>query len=140
MHRFLIKDGQGFERDFGAGSHNAAAFAKKNVGSSAVIALHGNDSYWMLPEHVEYFSRTIGKMKVVSTAVKMLAEKAEAKATADREYLNWLTTNKTDGRKAKHKKFGLGDIVGESEEAFTIVFPGQKKELRVAKNFVDVVA
>jgi hypothetical protein len=43
-----------------------------------------------------------------------------------------------DGRKVRHAKLGLGDVVAEDETTVTAIFVGQKKPTKIMKSFVEV--
>lgn len=140
MHKFLIKDGVGYERDFGAGSHRAAAFAKKHVGPAAVVASSGKDYFWFLPDHEDHFSDLVGPFKIVSTAATMLSYKKERDATARRTRLADALNDSTDNRRARHPKFGEGTVTGEDARSYTVVFPNQSKPLRLIKSAIEIIA
>lgn len=141
MHKFLIKDGQGFERDFGGGSTNAAAFARKVIGSTAVVSKIGKDTFWFNPEHKDYFSNLVGsELTILNTAQKILSAKKEAKK-AD-ETKNTETLMERAGESAyrvSHAKFGLGTVIKEDALVLVVVFDGQSKPRRIQPDFVERV-
>lgn len=140
MHKFLIKDAVGYERDFGNPSR-AASFAQRTVGKRAVIAVSPDrkTSFWMLPEHAEYFAKLNGPFTVVNTASEILDNAKNQKATRDQSSKSAALASCGNKRIGLHPKFGEGAITGETATAYTVVFPSQKKPLRIAKSAILII-
>lgn len=132
MHKFLIKDAAGFERDFGAPAA-AAEFAKKVIGRDAVCAIKGNDVLWMAADQVEYFQAIAGGFEVVNSVASIRAAKSAQKDEAQAKSNAFFIAKAGEtARRVSHVKFGLGTVTSEDEKVATVIFDGQKKPMRMA--------
>lgn len=139
MHKFLIKDAAGFERDFGA-PVRAAEFAKRVIGRDAVLAVKGNDWLWMAADAVDYFRALEGDFEIANTAAAILDGARDRKA--DRQAASNardLAKAGAEARRVRHVKFGEGVVVGEDAKAVTVLFAGQKKPLRMVPAMLETI-
>jgi hypothetical protein len=66
------------------------------------------------------------------------AQKEAAKEFRDAQKLD-AARSTADGRKIRHIKYGLGDVIAEDDISVTAIFAGQKKPTKLAKSFVEFV-
>lgn len=139
MHKFLIQNGVGTERDFGAPA-KAAAFAKKFIGRDAVIARKGADFLWMAAGAVEYFRGIEGDFEVINTAVALLGGESDRMAAQQAaSNAHFVAKAGAEARRVRHVKFGEGTVIGEDAKAVTVLFASQKKPLRMAAAMLETI-
>lgn len=74
----------------------------------------------------------------ISAARKIRAHQKEDEKDARDAAALASVAKGADGRKVRHAKLGLGDVIAEDETTFTAIFAGQKKPTKVMKSFVEV--
>ena len=142
MHKFLLKNEIGFNRDFGS-PKSGAEFAKRVIGGDAVAFNCGNDTLWMMEEDKAYwqsqFTAPFGP-RSFGTASEMLAKFAADAAASSAHSMRVFADRNATGKVVRHKKFGEGRVVREDDRLVEVQFPSQKRLQRIAHGHYEVVA
>ena len=129
MHKFLVKDGVGLERNWGS-STRAAKLAVKEVGKDAVCAVQGVDVLWMRPADADYFRSLVGDFKITNTASSVI-DHAEKQSVSSNQFAG--------AERVRHAKLGEGSVIHRAEGRVLVQFDGQKKPTPVVPSFLETL-